>query len=141
MRDSIDLDNDVRQVSALNHFIRSVASRMGMAEKPARNLQLAVEEIVVNVMHYANPPGETGRVHVEATSDGRMVRITVSDEGVAFDPTAVAEVDITRSAEDRPVGGLGVHLARHLADSIHYERVGEQNVLTLTKMIHKNDRI
>lgn len=141
LRDSIDLDNDVRQVSALNHFIRSVASRMGMAEKPARNLQLAVEEIVVNVMHYAYPPGETGRVHVEATSDGRMVRITVSDEGVAFDPTAVAEVDTTRSAEDRPVGGLGVHLARHLADSIHYERVGEQNVLTLTKMIHKNDRI
>ena len=59
------------------------------------------------------------------------------DSGIPFDPTAKAEVDTTLSAEERPIGGLGIHLVRQLMDSINYERIDGKNVLTLRKKFDK----
>ena len=70
-----------------------------------------------------------------AWSDGKTVRFTVSDNGVRFDPTAVPPADTTLAAEDRPVGGLGIHLARTLMDTVRYERADEKNILTLEKKL------
>ena len=57
--------------------------------------------------------------------------------GTPFDPTAKAEVDITLSAEDRSIGGLGIHLIRQIMDNINYERVDGHNILTLMKKLNK----
>ena len=86
-------------------------------------------------MNYAYPPGEEGEVAVEAASDGKNLEITVSDTGLPFDPTAKPDADTTLSVEDREVGGLGIHLARQMADRIRYERRGDRNILTLTMNI------
>ena len=58
-----------------------------------------------------------------------------------FDPTVRAEVDTTLSAEDRPIGGLGIHLVRKIMDSINYERVDSLNVLTLRKKLNNNQTL
>ena len=58
-----------------------------------------------------------------------------------FDPTVRAEVDTTLSAEDRPIGGLGIHLVRKIMDSINYERVDSLNVLTLRKKLNNNQTV
>ena len=55
--------------------------------------------------------------------------------GIPFDPTQQEEPDITLSAEERPIGGLGILLVRELMDSINYERINGENILTLTKKI------
>jgi sigma-B regulation protein RsbU (phosphoserine phosphatase) len=60
---------------------------------------------------------------------------TVSDTGVPFDPTKKDEEDTTLSAEERPIGGLGIHLVRQLMDEVHYERQGDKNILTLVKKL------
>ena len=57
----------------------------------------------------------------------------ISDNGVAFDPTAKAEVDTTLSAEERQIGGLGIHLVRHIMDNVEYERKDGRNILRLSK--------
>jgi sigma-B regulation protein RsbU (phosphoserine phosphatase) len=62
----------------------------------------------------------------------------VSDSGKPFDPTAVPEVDITLGAEERKIGGLGIHLARKIMDVISYERKNNKNILTLTKKLNNN---
>jgi anti-sigma regulatory factor (Ser/Thr protein kinase) len=58
---------------------------------------------------------------------------TVSDNGIPFDPTTKENADTTLSAEDREIGGLGIHLVRQLMDEIHYRREEDTNVLTLIK--------
>ena len=60
-------------------------------------------------------------------------KITIIDSGTPFDPTAAPEVDVTLSAEDRPIGGLGIYLVRQLMDVVRYERAHEKNVLTMIK--------
>jgi sigma-B regulation protein RsbU (phosphoserine phosphatase) len=99
------------------------------------SINLALEEAVVNVMTYAYPQETTGNVDIEAMANDERLKFTISDWGTPFDPTAQKEVDTTLSAEERPIGGLGIHLVRHIMDSINYERTDGKNVLTLRKKL------
>ncbi len=134
---SITLSNDITQVAQLNNFVKEFATEVGIPQKEIRKLQLAIEEVVVNVMSYAYPTGMEGEVNIEESWNGQCIKYTISDYGVAFDPTlSVNNVDITLSAEERPIGGLGILLTRRLVDSINYERIDGRNVLTVRKAIH-----
>ena len=100
-------------------------------------INLAIEEAVVNVMNYAYPAGTKGDITIEAKANKTEMFFIISDTGTPFDPTAKAEVDITLSAEDRSIGGLGIHLIRQIMDNINYERVDGHNILTLMKKLNK----
>jgi sigma-B regulation protein RsbU (phosphoserine phosphatase) len=89
-------------------------------------------------MNYAYPAGEKGDVDIEAMINDEYLVFVISDSGTPFDPTAKAEVDTTLSAEERGIGGLGIHLIRQIMDTINYERVEGKNVLTLRKKLTKN---
>lgn len=133
LSESITLRNDPREVTRLSSFVKEVAERLELNSQIAGNVRLAVEEAVVNVMDYAYPSGVEGDVTIEAHSDGELLKFVISDAGAAFDPTKAARVDTSLSAEERPIGGLGIHLVRQLMDSINYERIAGRNILTLRK--------
>lgn len=135
LEESLVLQNDVRQVKTLNAFVQQVTERLGIDAKLSKQIKLAVEESVVNVMDYAYPSEVTGEIEIQATSDNEWLKFVIKDNGVAFDPTEKEKADTTLSVEDRPVGGMGILLVRELMDSINYERVGGKNVLTLKKRI------
>ena len=135
LEENIVLQNDVRQVKTLNAFVVQVTEQLGIEASLAKQIKLAVEEAVVNVMDYAYPAGKTGDIDVLATSDGQWLKFVITDRGVAFDPTEKEKADTTLSAEDRPVGGMGILLVRELMDSINYERTDGMNILTLKKRI------
>ena len=126
--------NDIDQISLLAEFIDTIADEAGIDPSLAMSLNLALEEAVTNVVLYAYPEGEKGKVQIDASWDANQLTFVISDSGIAFDPTQKEEVDVTLSAEERPIGGLGIFLVRQLMDSITYERVdGKKNVLSLTK--------
>lgn len=131
--DDLTLQNDVRQVAQLNSFVKGAMEQLGIEKPLARKLQLAVEEAVVNVIDYAYPAGKVGTINVKVTSNGHQLRFVITDKGIAFNPTEASQVDTTLSAEERPVGGLGILLVRELMDSVNYERIDGKNVLTLCK--------
>ena len=133
--EALTLGNDVQEVEALGAFVKGIAAKLSLERSLASKLRLAVEEAVVNVMEYAYPKGTTGQVDIRATSDGQRLRFVITDNGIPFNPTEVSQADTTLSAEERPVGGLGILLVRQLMDSINYERIGSQNVLTLQKTL------
>ena len=135
LSEKMTLNCDVSRVPELNEFIRSIAERLEMDPTVTGQVQLAVEEAVVNVMNYAYPEGKRGFVTIKAMSDGHELRLVVIDSGVAFDPTSKEKADTTLSAEDRPIGGLGIFLFRELMDSINYERVDGRNILMMIKNI------
>ena len=130
---SITLQNDIREVEKLGSFVKQIAKSLSLDKSLTGMLRLAVEETVVNVMEYAYPKGTTGEVNIRATSNGRRLKFIISDSGIPFNPTEVTAADTTLSAEERPIGGLGILLVRELMDSINYERINGQNVLTLSK--------
>ena len=135
LEETLLLQNDVKQVKELIAFVKQVTERLGINVKQAKQIRLAVEEAVVNVINYAYLPEITGNIDVQAISDGQWLKFVISDNGVAFDPTEKEKADTTLSAEDRPIGGMGILLVRELMDSINYERTDGKNVLTLKKRI------
>ena len=136
---SITLHNNVSQVPELNNFVKSVGEQLNLAPALMSQLMLAVEEAVVNVMNYAYPMGTVGDITITATGTSQYVKFIIADQGKAFDPTQSGEVDTTLTAEERPIGGLGILLVRKLMDTINYERIDGKNVLTLTKNIESKN--
>lgn len=131
----IVLHNDIRQIPQLARFVEDIAVDKKLDQSLTMSLNLALEEAVTNVILYAYPPGADGLVVVEAIlSQGRLTFI-LSDSGGAFDPTGAPEADVSSSLEERPVGGLGIHLVRQIMDSVSYERQGDRNILTMIKNI------
>ena len=135
MEYTLTLHNDVQEVPLLATFIDTICEENAMDMEMSMNINLAVEEAVVNVMSYAYPAETMGSVNIEAIANERLLKFIISDWGTPFVPTAEKEVDTTLSAEDRPIGGLGIHLVRQIMDSSNYERTDGMNVLTLCKKI------
>lgn len=130
------LHNDVQEIPQLATFVDEICEALGFDMSTTMQMNLALEEAVVNVMNYAYPPDTSGEVRISAIANDERVKFVISDDGIPFDPTAKEEADITLSAEERNIGGLGIHLVRQIMDSINYERIGQQNVFTLRKKLH-----
>ncbi|MCD7975755.1 MAG: ATP-binding protein [Tannerellaceae bacterium] len=130
---TLHITNDLAELSSFEEFLQKVCSSWGINEKTAMELHLAVEEAVVNVIQYAYP-GKAGQpVDLKVQYDSGKIIFTLTDEGACFDPTCQEDPDVTLGAEERPVGGLGIFLARKLMSEIYYERTGDKNVLTMIK--------
>ena len=127
----LTLVNDLRQVSLLPGFVDRLREENGLAPALAAKINLALEEAVCNVIHYAYPEGTAGKMDLEAVREGNRLRFTLTDRGKAFDPTAAPEANLEAPLEERLVGGLGIHLVRSIMDSISYSRLDGKNVLTM----------
>lgn len=136
---TLELKNDIAEIPQLSAFIDTFAEEAGIDFSLVMSLQLALEEAVVNVMEYAYPKGTVGKVLVTASAEGDDLEFVISDTGKAFDPTAKAEVNVDLGVEDRPIGGLGIHLVRNIMDSVAYERKDGKNILTLRKRNSGNE--
>lgn len=132
---SITLDNDTQEVPQLNNFVNEICKSAGLDEISSSQITVAIEEAVVNTMSYAYPVGTHGSVMIEVTATKESLEFTITDSGIPFDPTAQEDADTTLPANKRRIGGLGIHIVRQVMDSIHYERMGNSNVLTLKKQI------
>ena len=135
LTETLLIKNDVRDVAKFSAFMKSVMEKLNIEKSLARQLRLAVEEAVVNVIDYAYPAGQEGDIEIRIMTDGGTLKTLIIDSGVAFDPTAKEKADTSLSAEDRQIGGLGILLVRELMDSINYERENGKNILTLIKNI------
>ena len=102
--------------------------------KPQMQIDVAVEELFVNIAHYAyNPEIGMATIRVEVQNDPLAVIITFVDHGVPYDPLAKDDPDITLSAEERQIGGLGIYMVKKSMDDISYEYKDGQNILRIKK--------
>ena len=131
----LTLLHDVKFFFFFAEFIDCICEAAEVDMMLTMQLNLAIEEAVVNVMNYAYPAGTEGTVCIDAQVSNGVLQFVISDSGAPFDPTARAEVDTTLSAEERGIGGLGIHIVRQIMDSIDYKRVDGRNVLTLGKKL------
>lgn len=119
-------------------MIQSVMSSEEIVSLPEMEfiLRLVVEEIVTNIAYYAYPEGEDGALTVNITNDGEKISLSFCDNGVAFDPLKKDDPDVTLSAEERAIGGLGIFLVKQMMDEVVYQRTDNMNILTCSKSIN-----
>ena len=130
----LDIEALVDNLDKVMEFVDAELEDANCPMKIQMQIDLAVEEIFVNIANYAYDP-ETGpaTVRVEVDPDGSAVRITFIDHGVPYDPLAKSDPDITQAADERQIGGLGISLVKKTMDDIRYEYVNGSNILTLKK--------
>ena len=103
-------------------------------------IDLAAEEIFVNIAHYAYKdklPEEGGSVRLNCSMENDTLTMIFKDTGIPFNPLAKADPDITLSAEERKIGGLGIFLTKKYMDSIDYKYEDGANILTMKKTIFR----
>jgi len=137
LRRTITLQNQMSELERMKTFILEMLQTMDIDDSQAKDIRLAIEEAVVNIIEYAYEDNQKGTVELQMTTTEQQLEIVLTDHGKPFDPTERPAVDVDAPLEERQVGGLGIYFMRQLMDSINYERIDGQNVLTLKKNIKK----
>lgn len=126
----------LEELDTVQAFIEGELETYGCPMKTMLQVSVAVEEIYVNIAHYAYHP-EIGEATIRCAVGGDPLQVTIQflDSGKPFDPLAKPDADITLSAEERQIGGLGILMVKKTMDDVVYEYKDGCNVLTLKKNI------
>ena len=126
----------IENTAAAVAFVEEALEEAGCPMKAQMQINVAMDEMFVNIARYAYAPGEgDATVRFELDEATRTAMITLIDSGVPFNPLAAAEPDTTSAAEDRPIGGLGIFLVRKTMDDVQYEYRDGHNVFSMKKKI------
>ena len=124
----------VENIGIVTDFVNEQLEALDCPMKAQMQIDIAIDELFGNIAHYAYHP-EVGNatVRVEVTEEPLAVIVTFIDGGVPYDPLKTADPDITLSAEDRQLGGLGVYMVKKSMDEITYEYKDGKNILSIKK--------
>ena len=125
---------NISELDQVLSFADTILEGMECPMKVQMQIDIAIEEIFVNIAHYAYPDGEGEAViEVETDENANSVKITFIDQGTPYDPLQNKAPDITLSADDRPIGGLGIFMVKKSMDEVSYEYKDGTNQLTIRK--------
>ena len=130
----MDIAATLENLDTVMAFVDQQLEEVGCSMKAQMQIDIAVEEVYVNIAHYAYNPevgGVTIRVQIE--EEPLAVILTFIDKGKPYDPLAKEDPDVTLAAEDRQIGGLGIFMVKKSMDNVSYEYNEGRNVLTLKK--------
>lgn len=117
-------------------FVEECLEEKACSRKMFLQIQMAVEEIFVNIASYAyQPESGTVKIGVEVQEEPLTAVITFLDHGIPYDPLSRESPDLDIPIEERDVGGLGIYLVKEIMDDVSYEYRDGQNMLTLTKRL------
>lgn len=129
---TLELQAQTENLPQVLSFVHQTLSHSSCAAKTILQIDLAVEEIFVNIANYAYGSAQ-GSVCIDCSLHGSVLTIVIRDQGIAFNPLEQKPADTTLSAQERPIGGLGIFLTKKIMTTVTYERLCDSNVLTLTK--------
>jgi serine/threonine-protein kinase RsbW len=127
----LTLANRADEVPRLVTAVESFGASADLSDALLFRVMLALDEVVTNIMRHAFDDDDVHEITITITADAGVVTIVVADGGRPFDPHTVPLADVHAPLEHRPIGGLGVHLVRSLAQDMAYRRTDGRNVLTL----------
>ncbi|MBQ9361530.1 MAG: ATP-binding protein [Lachnospiraceae bacterium] len=135
-RNEIRIEALTENLQAVLAFVDGHLEEMGASMKAQMQIDVAVEELFVNIAHYAYAPDTgTAVIQVETDHDNDQVSITFTDTGKPYNPLEKPDPDVTLSAEERDIGGLGIFMVKKSMDDMRYEYKDGQNILTITKRL------
>lgn len=132
----LNTEASIERLGEVTAFLDSSLDGLDMKAGDTTQLEVAVEEIFTNICNYAYG-GKTGVVciGIEAKQNPRSISITFTDSGTPYNPLEKSDPDITLSADEREIGGLGIFMVKQIMDEILYDYKDGQNILTLKKFL------
>ena len=127
------IKNKMEEMPAVVSMVEGFGVKHGISDRVINEINLALDEILSNIISYGYPQGETGEIMVRLRHRPGQVTAEIHDDGVSFDPLRAAPPDFAASVADRKVGGLGITFVRELMNEVAYSRVANENRLLLTK--------
>ena len=116
-------------------FLDGILEEVNCPARIQMQIDVAVEELYVNIARYAYAPkAGPATVRVEVGED-RVLSVTFIDGGMPYDPLAKPDPDVTLSAEERPIGGLGIYMVKKSMDKVDYRHQDGKNILTIRKKL------
>ena len=122
----------------LNNVIAFVTEELETVDCPMKTqmqIEVAVEELFVNIAHYAYTPNIGDATIQVDINDARELTVTFIDSGMQYDPLAKPDPDVTLSVEQRMIGGLGIYMVKKSMDDMRYRYEGGKNILTIVKKV------
>ena len=131
----LTIDAVPEKLPEVQAFVEGQLEAMECPMKVMLQISVAVEEIFVNIACYGYPEHQgQAQIEVALQPAPRAVRITFTDSGIPFDPLAKPDPDVTLSAGERGIGGLGIYMVKKTMDDVSYERKDGQNVLSILRV-------
>lgn len=139
MKKELEITALVENLPNVLEFVVEQLEANDCSMKNQLQIEVAVEELFVNIAHYAYAPDTgTAKIIVETTDTAQTapaVNITFMDKGMPFDPLAKQDPDVSLSADKRKIGGLGIYMVKKSMDNVSYEYSDGYNILTITKSL------
>jgi anti-sigma regulatory factor (Ser/Thr protein kinase) len=132
------LRNDRSEILRMAALAEQFGAEAQLPEEDVMTVNLVLDEIVANVIENAYEDSAEHEIHVSLTRDGDTLTVRVEDDGRAFDPLQAPPPDLDLPIEERPIGGLGIHIVRSVMDAVDYQRRGDRNILTMRKTIGRS---
>jgi serine/threonine-protein kinase RsbW len=132
---SVTLVNDRSEVERLSRLVEAFGEAEGLPPESVFSVNLALDEVVTNIIRYAYDDGRKHSIVIRLALEDGVLSAQVEDDGRAFNPLEMPPPDITASIEDRPIGGLGIHLVRSVMNSVEYRREDGRNMLIMKKRL------
>ncbi len=125
------------QLGPVQEFVGQALEQYGCQPRIRFQIDVSIEEIFVNIVRYAYPPGQEGEAVIRCGVGGEPLQVTIQfvDWGKPFNPLEKQDADITLSAEERGIGGLGILMVKKSMDAVDYRYENGENILTLTKIL------
>lgn len=131
---SLCIASDLSELDRLHAAVAELGEVGDWPPDLVYQVDLVLEELIVNTMNYGYDDDASHEIEITLTSDEDVFTVEIIDDGHAFNPLDDApEPDLDSGIEDRPIGGLGIHLMRVMMDDVHYHREENKNHLTLIK--------
>ncbi|SRR6266545_6968210 len=128
----IAIANDFALLSGANDALEAFLLRWQLKPEVVFSARLALEEVVTNIIKYAYADADTHQIDIEALIGEEEVVLRITDDGREFDVLSAAPPDLQKPLEERPPGGLGIHIVRSIARRIEYKRAEGRNKLLLS---------
>ena len=125
------IKSELSNIPGLNMEFNAFAQRMGIDNPLRRRVNLVFDELINNIVSYGYPDQGEHTIHISVEIVDSRLKITIEDDGIAFNPFEAPEPEISQELEARQIGGLGIYLIRHLMDEIHYAREQGNNIVAV----------
>jgi len=132
---SLVLRNDLGELERMSQAVSAWCRANAVSAEAEYQVNLALDEIVSNVIHHGWKDDGAHQLHVRVSRAENELTVEVEDDAAPFNPLEVPAPDITKPLEERPVGGLGIHLVRQIMDGLEYRRHDGKNFLIMKKKI------
>ena len=123
-------------IDKITEFINAELESLGCDMKAQKQIDIAADEIFSNIAHYAYENGEgNAEIRLEKSDSPKAVTLTFTDSGAPYNPLEKPDPDVTLSADEREIGGLGIYIVKKTMDEVKYERKDGKNILSVIKYL------